>query len=345
MSDMNPLPKTTDLDDSDSAFNDLYQETLAPAAPALLKRRRACFRLAAVAAVVVFAAAMALFSHFHWLFARPGKGPGDYNWFSIGLFAAVLALGVLYVVRRGLVRSAVVAFREAILRPIGRSASASLDFVSNRHISAKDFEGSMLFDTITDGHGRFSGEGYFSGARNGNRFEFSALMAEKMVRLGCRIRRSRIFDGLFLVVELAHTYPGLVLAVPKSAEFNVEELAPRLEEAGLPLPKKVKSTGNHEFDRLFDAYAPDPDKAAHVFTPSLIRLLADAHNNLGVTPYLSRIGDKAYLALLTGRTHFEMPAFGTPLDLAKCRQYRDDMRLCLALAGDPAWTDFVKPTT
>lgn len=322
--------------DADPAFRELFETVLKPAIPALLRKRRACLLWAGAAAAAVFAVSLAMFSHFYWLFATPGEGAGERNWFAIVLFALAMACAALYFVSKFLIRGAVADFRDNLLKPIARFVDPALDFVPDRHILALDFEKSLLFDTVADGRSRFSGAGLFSGRWEKRGFEFSALKAERMVRHGCRVRRSRIFGGLFLVIDLGRNRPGLTMAIPKAAGLEVEELEPRLSEIELAVPKRVKSTGHHEFDRLFDAYAPEAVEAAGFFTPELTRLVAEAYNKYGAWPYLSRVGDKLYFALLTGRRHFELPEAGEALDFAKCCEYRDDMRLCLSLAGNPA---------
>lgn len=317
-------------DDSTDAFARLYENTLRPAIPGVFAEKSRNALRTALDAIVVFIAALALFSLLlPSAFARPGSS--ERNWFSMSLFAAALAVlswRWLSIRRRG---SSGRAFRTRILAPIAGSVASGLSYAPDRHISPEDFAQSLLFDPLRKSDDLFD-SGLFYGTSDGRAFEFTAMHAARTVCHGCRIRHGLLFEGLFLKTAAAEPVSGFFIAVPKMAGITCDILEQRLKGRNLGQPV-LGGTGIHNFDLVFDVFASNADAAPSIPTAMLWQML-DIRCTLQALPYLSLVGGEIFLALLMGRKMFAMPPSRELLDRGKCLEYRRDIMSGLKLATD-----------
>lgn len=312
-------------------FRSFFETSLRTVIPRVLAGRRRGDVLAALAGVAVLAGSFGLFTLVPALFATPdSKGS---NWFSMALFAVALGAiaGRLVFVRRREAQGLV--FRNRVIRPIAAFVDPGLDYAADRQVDRGTIEDSLIFDKVRQ-RDRFVGAGLFSGRHGDCRYAFSALTAERTTKQGCHLRHGVLFGGLFLEVAACRRLDGFVLIVPTVSGITGEIVAYRLRDRGQALPEKLAVTGVPAFDKVFSVFVSDRKAADGFLTPELIWRLMEIRSECQAYPYLSRMGERLYLALLTGQDHFCMPRNGEALDLAKCEEYRRDMAMGVKLAAE-----------
>lgn len=309
----------------DSALTTVHREKLAAEVKAIL------------AGLAVFLIAFAIFQAMPWLFQNKPDSQAK-NWFAITLFALVFGVLVWWRTRKFLVPRALAVFRERIVRPIARHVDPAMEYASDRRVSPELFEKSLLFDNTGDGYARYAGDGLFSGHSGGVEFEFSPLRASWTAQHGCRICRGLLFEGLYLTLRGENAIDGYVLAWPKTAGREYDALMEQLAVKGQRKPKEVIAPGNPDFNRTFSVFASDTATADRIMVPPLTQRLLELRDDCGVVPFFSRVGDRVSLALFTGRWPFSPPEGNRRLDLAKCIEFCNDIRLCVDLAKDPSIT-------
>jgi hypothetical protein len=191
-------------------------------------------------------------------------------------------------------------YKTTILKKVIESLYPGIEYQSEKHISSTNFNSSGLFST---GYTSFKGEDYFSGMIETTSYEMSEL---NVIRRSSSYSNGKnttktttIFKGLFVVLDFkSSTYGETYIFQDVSEKF--------LGGVGRFLQKNIGSFfqkgsmiyfENHpEFEKDFVVYSTEEQESRRLLTPGLIQTIGELKYKLGVTPYLSFIQDKAYIA-------------------------------------------------
>jgi hypothetical protein len=188
-----------------------------------------------------------------------------------------------------------------ILRRIVESLYPGTSFNSEKHISSTDFNQSCLFST---GYTTFKGEDLISGMLGTTAFEMSELKITQRTstyRNGQnRTSNTTIFQGLFVVLDFKSSTYGETYIFQDISEKFFGGLGKYLQKTLGSFIQKgsmIYFENHPDFEKDFVVYSTEEEESRRLLTPGLIRTIAELKYKWGITPSLSFIRDKAYIAL------------------------------------------------
>jgi hypothetical protein len=191
-------------------------------------------------------------------------------------------------------------YKTTILKKVIESLYPGIEYQAEKHISSSDFNRSGLFSTS---YTSFKGEDFFTGNIESTRFEMSEL---NIIHKSTSYKNGKnttntttVFKGLFVILDFqSSTYGETYVFQDVSEKF--------LGGVGRYLQKTIGSFfqkgsmiyfENHpEFEKDFVVYSTEEHESRRLLTPGLIETIGELKYKWGVTPYLSFIQDKAYVA-------------------------------------------------
>lgn len=220
-------------------------------------------------------------------------------------------------------------FKKKILTTLVKVFYKKTSYNAQRKISKKSFLKSELYVGVLE----YEGGDLFKGkTEQGFRFQFCELD----VALQALTRtQPTSFKGFFFEIESPHQFPAKVLVHPNSNKTvpNVGQELEQLSLQGLTADGELVAVANvyPKFEKDFTVYSHSKEMAYHVLTPAIVEGLYTIKEQWGVTPLISFIENKIYIAIPSKKNFFQASIHDSLLDPAPIEQLYQELSHCIAV--------------
>lgn len=226
-------------------------------------------------------------------------------------------------------------FKRQVIPRVVEAYLPGLRYTAHGVVGESKFRASGIFNRRMD---RYRGEDHIAGRLDKTDFEFSEVHAEYKTQTrtrkgGTRTTYHTIFKGVFFIADFHKEFRTRTLVLPDTLERTFGFLGQKLQSWNFTRGELIKLE-DPEFEREFCVYGDDQVEARYILSPSLMRRILTYKQKFGGSIYLSFLHSKVYVALSTGKNHFEARLFDPVNDFGLVQEYLRDLDLIVDIVED-----------
>lgn len=220
----------------------------------------------------------------------------DFAPYIIGI--AVIALIVTIIIHVKNAHAFKRNFKFSIFSPVINTDDSGVKYIGEQHITKEEFYNSGLYSQSAD---RYSGEDLFYGKRGKTEYKFSELHAEEEhttydSKGNARTTYVTIFRGIFMIADFNKRLKSTTRIVQARDGFFEKLFSGRT---------KV-TLENPEFEEKFNTYSKDQVEARYILTPAMMEKIMELSELFKSKIDLCFKEENIYVALHSGKNHFEL---------------------------------------
>lgn len=314
-----------------STAEQVYATELQPILAELEAKRTRVRNRVLLSTAIILAVGLAL--------ALPGlRYLGPFALFIL-LFIAITAW---WAVNRGPLRRYRALFKNEVMQRLVRLAGYDLTYTPDAGISETEFRASRIYQRGID---RYNCEDLLEGTFGATRFRLSEVHAEyKETTTDSKGHTQTtwhtIFKGIFFGADFNKDFSGITLVLPDTFQGFLGGFGQTLQNWGGRLggrPGELVTLEDVEFEKLFVVYSTDQIEARYLLSTSLMQRLVAFRQRMRQPVALSFISSYLYIAIPSGKNHFEPPSLwrGSALmTFEDLQEYLADLNLARDIVED-----------
>jgi hypothetical protein len=223
-------------------------------------------------------------------------------------------------------------FKSVVIAKLIQALYPSLRYRPNAHIPQEVYKASRLFPRAFD---RYVGDDLIEGKLDQTDFSVSELHTEYTTTNSKGQKQSHtIFRGLFFHADFHKHFSGSTYVFPDRAEALLGKWLGQGIQAGFSQHGKIVKLENPVFERLFVTYSEDQQEARYLLSPNMMERLMALRKKMGVELSFGFLQGRVFVAIATGREHFEPRIWGGTISMNDIAEHRSLIHSVIAIIDE-----------